>query len=71
LVLTTVARRSYRSVIRLKEQLAADPIERDKPQLVDLCGAPHKSTNATPAVMSSRREAQPTTSLPIRSRTSH
>jgi hypothetical protein len=40
-------------------------------EIVDLCGAPHKSTNATPAVMWSRRKPEPTTSLPIRFRTSH
>lgn len=35
----------------IKEQFAADAIEGHKPQFVDLCGASHKSTNATPAVM--------------------
>jgi hypothetical protein len=36
---------------QIEEQLAADPVEGDKSKLIDLCGAPHKSINATPAVM--------------------
>lgn len=39
--------------------------------LVDLCGASHKSINATPAVMWSGRAAQPTSVRSIRSLTSH
>ncbi len=40
---------------QIEEPLAADPVEWDESELVDLCGAPHKLTNATPAVMWSER----------------
>ena len=53
---------------QIEQQLAADPVERDEPDLVDLCGAPHKSTNATPAVMwsevSSIRQKRAATLVP-------
>jgi hypothetical protein len=35
----------------LEEEMRAAPFKREVAELVDLCGAPHKSTNATPAVM--------------------
>ena len=40
---------------QIEEQLAADAVEGYEAQLIELCGAPHKSTNATLAVMWSRR----------------
>ena len=36
---------------QIEEELAPVSIERNEAELVDLCGPPHKSTNATPAVM--------------------
>ena len=36
---------------QIEEELPTGALEGDEPDLVDLCGAPHKSTNATPAVM--------------------
>jgi hypothetical protein len=44
---------------QIEEQLAAGAIKGDEAELVDLCGAPHKSINATPAVMWSRYEPDP------------
>ena len=56
---------------QVEEQFTTGAVERDEAQLVDLCGAPHKSTNATPAVMWSGCEPESAKSLPIRSLTSH
>jgi len=56
---------------QIEQQLAADAVERDEPDLVDLCGAQHKSTNAVSSVMWSRSESERTKSLLNRSPTAH
>ena len=56
---------------QIEEELAADAVERDEAELIDLCGAPHKSINATPAVMWSQMPANSPERTASGSPTSH
>ena len=56
---------------QIEEQLAADALKRDESDLIDLCGASHKWTNATPAVMWSEAAATGVKRTAIRIPTPH
>jgi hypothetical protein len=46
----------------LKEEHRAGAADREVAGFIDLCGAPHKSMNATPAVMWSSSQTEPAAS---------